>query len=200
MKTLSYNKLTKKQQLGFFDFLREINSEDPALDNMWHDDWSEKPNTLPHMLSLTSKFNGTSGDFHVVYDKKKIVGCGGIYRSSVNKHIALAGVRTWVNSEYRNRSLLKEYLLPFHKAWAQTTGCKQVALTFNDYNKNIIAIFKRRRLGESDRGHREEKHLFYSGLHEVKFPVVLQYTPQWVIYEKLDQAWEFNWRLLAQRS
>ena len=40
---------------------------------------------------------------------------------------------------------------------------------------------------------REPKNLFYNGMEEVKFPVIIQYTPQWVIYEKLDKSFSFDW-------
>jgi hypothetical protein len=73
--------------------------------------------------------------------------------------------------------------------------CKQVALTFNDYNKNIIAIWKRTRLGEK-RTPREPRHMFYSNFNEVPFPVTIQYTSQLVIYEKLDEEWAFNWHTI----
>jgi hypothetical protein len=30
-------------------------------------------------------------------------------------------------------------------------------------------------------------------MEEVNFPVTIQYTPQWVIYEKIDKDFEFDW-------
>ena len=71
-------------------------------------------------------------------------------------------------------------------------------MCFNDYNKNLIEIFKRTRLSESalrikSRGPAD---LFYTGLHEVDVPVNIQYTQQWVIYEKLDSKFDFDWKIL----
>jgi hypothetical protein len=76
---------------------------------------------------------------------------------------------------------------------------KMIALSFNEYNKNIIQIFKRVRLGEKPgrTNNREPKHLFYNGLQEVKFTVTIQYTQQWVIYEQLDNSFEFDWNTLT---
>ena len=112
-----------------------------------------------------------------------------------NNQIALAGVRTWVKNEYRHLSLNKEYLLVEHKKWCIGHDIKLIALSFNDYNKNIIEIFKRNRLGEKNEriNKREPKNLFYNGIEEFEFPVIIQYTPQWVIYEKLDKNFNFNW-------
>lgn len=200
MKTVSYNLLSKEQKQRFFLFLASTNDNSSAWENMWDDDWEYKPNMLPNMLDKTDKFSSDNGDFHIIYDNDNIVACGGIYRSPFNRHIAIAGVRTWVNPAYRNKALLKEYLLPIHRQWAVDRSCKQIALTFNDYNKNIISIFKRRRLGERDRGSRSSKHLFHTGFHEVEQPITLQYTKQWVVYERLEHSWEFNWLMLAHMS
>ena len=130
-----------------------------------------------------------------VYDNEIIIACGGIAKLANNAFIALAGTRTWIAEAYRNQSIARNYLLPEHKAWAIKNKCKQIALTFNEYNKNIIAIWKRTRLGEK-RTPREPRHMFYSNFNEVPFPVTIQYTSQLVIYEKLDTEWAFNWHIL----
>mgnify|MGYP003352729159 CR=1 FL=1 len=65
-----------------------------------------------------SRFNGINGEFHIFYDGSSVVACGGVYVSQFNKHIAIAGVRTWTDNNYRHRSLLREYLLPLHKTLA----------------------------------------------------------------------------------
>jgi hypothetical protein len=44
---------------------------------------------------------------------------------------------------------------------------------------------------------RQPHHLFYNGAIEVKFPVTIQYTKQWVLYEKLDPRFEFDWQIIA---
>lgn len=192
MKTVSYYSLTEVEQKYFLNYLSQVQDKSPAFENMWDDDWSNKPNTLPYILERTDKFKCTNGDYFIIYDEDNITGMGGVYYSSFNKFIALAGVRTWVNPRYRNRALLKENLLPYHRAWAMKNNCRLIALTFNDYNKNIIEIFKRNRAGTP----RLEHNLFYNGLIEVKFPVMILKTPQWVIYEKLDLDWEFNWNII----
>jgi hypothetical protein len=82
--------------------------------------------------------------------------------------------------------------------WCQEKNIKLIALTFNNYNKNLIQVFKKRRLGEKvDRlKTRNPGHLFYNNFNEVKFPVSIQYTKQWVVYEKLDINWDYDWSLI----
>lgn len=190
-----YYSLTQTQKKKFFEFLSVIDNSSPANSNMWDYCWEDKPNTLPYILEHTDRFFESHGEFIIIYDNDKIIGCGGVYKSNFNSEIAIAGTRTYIDPEYRNQSLLREYLLPFNKTWARNNNCKIVLLCFNEYNKNIIEIFKRRRLGETfDRiNTRNVPHLFYTGLHEVGFPVNIQYTKQYAIYEKLDENYNYNW-------
>lgn len=180
---------------SFFEYLKNENStSEPAYKNMWDDNWYNNLDTLPYLLERLDRFDEPNGAFHIIKRDEKIIGCGGVYVSSFSPYVAIAGVRTWVSREERNNSILRECLLPEHKKWCIDRGIKVIALTFNHYNRNLINVFKRRRLGETtDRvSTRQPHHLFYNGLNEVVFPVTIQYTQQWVIYEKLDN-WDFDW-------
>lgn len=193
MKVIDFYELSTQEVDNFFSFLQsQQTTNDPAWTNMWDNDWENKANTLPYILTKTTKYKGNEGAFYIVYDDEKVIACGGVSKLATNAFIALAGTRTWIATEYRHQSIARNYLLPEHKAWAIKHKCKQVALTFNDYNKNIITIWKRNRLGEH-RTPREPRHMCYSNFNEVAFPVTIQYTPQWVIYEKLDVNWDFDW-------
>jgi hypothetical protein len=170
-------------------------SDDPAAENMWSSNWTDEPNSVLYMLSKTNKFNGSNGKFFLIFDGVQIAGCGGVQLSNFNNKVAIAGVRTWVSKDYRNKSILAKTLLPEHKAWALKHSCKQVALTFNQYNKNLSKIFTRIRAGETGNRitGRTPDMMFYNGVNELDFKVCIQYTPQWVIYDRLDPVWEFNW-------
>jgi hypothetical protein len=198
MKIAHYSDLDNNVE--FFEFLKSESHEinQPANTNIWSDDWDTKNHTLPYILTNTNRFDGVNGEFFILYNKDKIVACSGVYISDFNKEIAIAGVRTWINKDYRHLLLIKDYLLVEHKKWAINNNIKMVALSFNEYNKNIIQIFKRNRLGEKAGriNSREPHHMFYSGLNEVSFPVTIQYTKQWVVYEKIDPGFEFDWETI----
>lgn len=198
MKIVHYSGLSDNSE--FFDFLKteSLEVDQPACVNLWSKDWEINVHTLPYILTNTKRFDGINGEFYIIYNDDKIVACSGVYISDFSTDIAIAGVRTWVNKNYRHLTLNKDYLLVEHKKWAMNKNMKIIALSFNDYNKNIIQIFKRGRLGEKSGriNSRESKNLFYNGLCEVKFPVTIQYTPQWVIYEQLDSSFEFDWNTL----
>ena len=202
MKTLTYQSLSNTERGKFFSFLKSTHhSNSPATVNMWDDNWQSKKETLPYLLEKTNRFDGVNGEFHIFYDDVSPIACGGVYISDFSNRIAIGGVRTWVAKEYRNNSILREYLLPAHKLWCQERNIDIIALTFNEYNKNLPQVFKRRRLGESIERitTREPKHLFYSGLIEVPFAMSIQYTKQWVIYERLSD-WDFDWKIIEWKN
>lgn len=192
----NYNSSVKNK---FFDFLKNVGSDDSASNNMWDDDWENKNHTLPYILENTDRFKEPNGEFHIVFDDDKIIACGGVYISAFSKYIGILGTRTWVDKKYRNKLIMREVLLPRQKAWSINQGCKILAISVNEYNRNLLKPFKRIRLGEDKNRmtDRQEHHLFYNGAIEVDFPVTIQYTKQWVLYEKLDPSFEFDWSIIA---
>lgn len=176
-----------------FEFCKEASLQnETAAVNMWAEDWAVKSHTLPYILTNSNRYSGNNGEFFLIIYQSDIVGCGGVYFSEFDSRIALAGCRTWIQPTHRNKSLSRELLLPAQKKWAHDRNASVVGLTFNEYNKNLISTWKRTRLGEN-RMPRQPYHLFYNNFNEVEFPVMIQYTEQWVIYEKLDPTFNFDW-------
>jgi hypothetical protein len=187
---ITFNKDITEQ---FFNFCKEASlQDDPAAVNMWADDWQYQSHTLPYLLINNSRYAKPNGEFFLIMYKLEIVGCSGIYFSQFDPNFALAGCRTWINQTHRNKLLSRELLLPAQKKWAQDRNASAVGMTFNDYNKNVKEMWKRFRLGEQ-RSPRQPYHMFFNNLNEVDFPVTIQYTKQWLIYERLDPTWTFDW-------
>jgi hypothetical protein len=181
----------------FFKFCEEQSKlKDSASVNMWSDNWEEEENTLPFILTKTDIFDKNAGAFYIVLDEDSIIACGGVYKS---RSISFAGSRLWVSPEYRNKSIPRDIILPEHKKWSIEHNANAVALSFNDYNKNLIETFKRIRLGEdsSRLTTRTPDHLFYNNFHQVNFPVLIRGTKQWIIYEKLNESWDYDWSKIS---
>jgi hypothetical protein len=191
-----YNNLTLERKDQFFKFCYECSKEtdQPAANNMWEDDWFNKSHTLPYILEIDNRFKYPNGEFFILSTDDEIVGCSGVYQSTFDKNICIAGVRTWIKPEHRHSSINREYFFPTQKQWALEHNFKIISLTFNSYNKNMIEIFKRKRIGEklNRLETRQPKHLFYSNFNQVPFSVVVQNTEQWLIYEKLSD-YTFDW-------
>ena len=188
-----YYTLTIKERDAFVEFLEEASTEtnQPAHINMDINDWHNKNNTLMYILEYTDRFK-TNGFYQVVFDGDKVVASDGAYASNFSSDVAILGTRTWIHKDYRNKLITREQLLPTSKKWAIEHGFKIIVLTFNDYNKNLMKLWHRTRLGES-RTPRESHHFGYNGVTELEFPVTIQYTKQWVLYEKLDPNFDFDW-------
>ena len=200
MITKSYYALTNVERNAFIEFLKEARSEttQPAHVNMYDVDWNSKPNTLMYILENTDRFK-INGFYQIVFDGSRVIASGGVYTSEFSNDIAILGTRTWIHKDYRHKLISREYLLPNEKKWAIENGFKAIVLTFNQYNKNLIKLWYRTRLGES-RSIREKHHFGYNGVTEIEFPVTVQFTKQWIIYEQLDKDFCFDWKILQYKE
>lgn len=199
-----YSQLTSEEKQVFFDFCRNASNEveQPAAKNMWAENTFIKPWTLGYRLEKSNDFVEPNGNFYVLYNYDAIVACSGVYKSDFSDEIYIASTRLWIEKSYRNKHITKRFFFPIERKWALDRGAKIVLLSFNKYNKNIIEIFKRSRLGESNSFRkRAETDLFYKNFNELNFPVIIHGKPQWICYEQIDQDFEFDWskiRLTAE--
>lgn len=196
MELINYYNLTNVQHAMFVKFLQECHNEisQPAHVNMYSFDWETKNNTLPYILEKTDRFF-KNGEYNVLFNNNIVIACSGIYQSLFCNDLVIAGTRTWIKKEYRNKLISREILLPKEKTFAISNKYKAIALCFNEYNKNIIDIFYRKRLGEH-RTDRLPHHLFYNNINQIEFPVTIQSTKQYVIYETLDKSFSFDWETI----
>jgi hypothetical protein len=201
-KVKKYSKLTKAELNCFWDTIEQEVQKDtsPAMVNMHSRTWRTENNTLRYLLEVDNKFN--LGEYYVLFNDELPVASGGVYFSEWSEDIAMAGIRTWAHTEHRNKLLVAEYILPACKAWAVKNECKAITLTFNEYNKNLVKVFTRIRAGETATriSGRTPKRLFYNGVNVVDFPLEINYTKQWLIYEKLFEHWMFNWEEIKWRD
>jgi hypothetical protein len=186
----TYNSLSEIEKVQFEVYCHQQSKlDDRAAENMSID----FEGGIISIIKNTSRFDGKNGEFFILFIDDNIAACSGVYTSEFSKLVALAGVRTWTTKKYRNLQLHRNILLPAEKAWAIKNNLKIVALSFNDYNKNLMVAPYRSRAGEGPI-RRTKKHLFFSNLNRVEFPVNIQNTKQWVLYEKIDPNWEFDWK------
>lgn len=183
-------------KLEFLDFCKKasLDTSMPAHKNMWKEDWQQDPSTLPYLLEIEKRFSDDNGEFVVLTHGKEIVACSGAYRSDFSDMIAIVGVRSWVNAEYRSRFLLGKYLYPAHVEWAKNNNFKQVVITFNEYNEKLKNVFLRNGLGVIK--NRKPTSLFFNGVNELDFPVKIKNTRQFILYEKLDPNWDFDYQTI----
>lgn len=178
---------------NFFSFCKSAFEEkdQPAHTNMWDDNWQTNDNTLLYHLFISKRLCSETGETFVLKKDDNIIAVSSIYVSPFDSKVAIGGVRSWVINEYRGKFMIGRYLLPLQLAWAKNKNLKIIALTFNEYNHKLINYFKRSGFGIKK--NRNPNSLFYNGLHEVGFPINLQYTKQWAIYHKIDENYIPDW-------
>lgn len=182
----------------FIDFLKSFrNDPSPAIQNMWDDDWPNKSNTILYLLNNSKRFKEPKGSFYIYYNNDEIAACAGVYVSDFNPHITLSAVRLLIGYKYRHQRVGINIVFPHHRQWAIEHNQKMIATTFNEYNKNLSEIFTRKRFGESvtaDEKINQPNKFFYNGYNKLSFPVKIQNTKQWVVYEYLDTSWQYDWQ------
>jgi hypothetical protein len=169
-------------------FCKRQLDDSEVSNNMWIPQWRSDPSTLLYILKRNDRFSGNQGRFHLLYDDEKIIGCGGVYISDFSPRVAIAGVRTWIDKDYRNFQYMKDFILIENRNWAIEQSIDVVALSFNYYNKNLIKLFTR---GQKI-GTRTDRHMFYKNFNVVESPVMIRNMPQWIIYENLTD-YRFDW-------
>ena len=155
------------------------------------DDKNKTTYNMKELMNTLYRF----GTFNIVYDREKAIACGGAYVSEFDPNFALIGVRSYVLPEYKNKLVIRNYILTEHKKWAIQNGMQAIGLSFNEYNKNAIKLWSKPRLG-STKLVREPNHFGYLNLNEVPFPVTIQNTKQYVLYENLN-SWLYEWENIS---
>ena len=192
-----FSKVTDRE--GYFKKVLEwcdrISKEDekPAAYNMRIDNWENEKDTLAHILWNKTRFDGRGEYFFLEY-RGRIIAGSGIYRSDFHNQVAIGGVRAFINKEFRSQFLLARHVLPAQLAWATPKDYKAILLTFNDYNKNMIKMFTKTGLGVKK--NRTPDMLFYNGVHVIDYPILIKNVPQWAIYHKIDESFDFNWQTI----
>lgn len=194
----NYHLSNKDKILSYCKLAYEEKSE-PSHVNMFSDDWETNTSVLPYLIYKSDRFHYGNGDIFLLFDdEENILGISGVNISDFDDKVALGGVRTWLNKNLRGRFLIARHLLPVQLKWAIEHGMKTIAITLNDYNKRLLPYFKRVGFGIEKK--RNVNSMFYNGQFHVEFPVIINYTKQWVIYHKIDETYEPNWENIRYRE
>ena len=176
----------------------QIDTNKQAAINMAYDNWENKPNTLLYLLKFDERFKKNNGFLSLLYDNNQIIACSGISLANFDRNIAIGGMRTWIHKEYRAQNLIVKHIRPIHLAWCVARLLKVYALTFNEYNLNLMQIlnragkyskYKNRQIFGS---HNDE---FYQNMTILDNTINLNNTKQYVMYHKFDKDYQIIWPL-----
>jgi hypothetical protein len=188
-----YDESLKTEILEFCKAAFE-HKEDPSHVNMWSDDWENSPETFPYLVYKSDRFTDNNGEIFILRENGKIIAISGIAVSDFDPNVAIGGVRTWVIEEHRGKFLVGRHLMPLQLKWAKEKGLKTIVISFNEYNKNLIKYFRRSGLGIVKK--RNPNSLFFNGMFEAPFPVLINFTKQWAVYHKIDESYVPDWEAI----
>jgi hypothetical protein len=165
-----------------------------ASDNMKHTDWQTNSASLLYILLKGKRFHFNNGLFTCLYDNDQLVAVSGCYRSEFDKDVIIGGVRAWVIPQYRAKYVQSNYLLKTQKEWTMENNAKAFALTFDDYNLKLMQIITRDGKYETKavKGVGHTRPDFYNSFIKLPEKIIIQNTPQWVMYQKFDER-EILW-------
>lgn len=178
-----------KSELEVFASQASSCTKDPAHTNMA---------TLMRLLFDSDRLANNRGTYFVLKINGKIEVGSGVYISDFDKWVAIGGLRSWVNEGYRGKFLLGSYMFPKQLEWASNKKLKTLAITLNKYNRKYLNHFRRSGLGMKK--DRKPGRLFYNGQFEIPFACDIRDTKQWVIYHKIDQSYEPDWKSIKWKE
>lgn len=169
----------------------------PAWENMAFTDWQNKPQTLLYVLLKTNRFTENKGVFSFLYDNNIIVASSGAYISDFDPQVVIGGVRAWKLNTLRGGYYISKNIMPIHEDWAVKNNAKVFALTFNEYNFELMQ--KMNRSGQWERA-RKSRFLFgslrdtyYQDMNVLPYKVLIQQTVQHVLYKNLIDGYSPSW-------
>ena len=178
---LEYTQVDKAEVVEFSQ-QASLYTEDPAHTNM---------SSLPHLLYESDRLKNNNGTYYFLRINGNLEVGSGVYISDFDSHVAIGGLRTWVNEQYRGKFFIGAFLLPAQLKWAIKYNMKTFAITFNDYNSRYLNYMTRSGLGVKK--DRKPGRVFYNGQYKVDFPCNIRGTKQHVLYHKIDQNYDPDW-------
>lgn len=183
------------------------NDDSPAAVNMVMHDWKNKPNTFLYKLYIEKIYDSANRGIYLVHknEQGEIISGTGLSRWAVDDNVALFFSRSYVIPKYRGSSphrfgknswLLHEY--------AKQYNYKVAVITVNDYNRKFVSVTNK--LNTIDKEHEVVNGEYYrkSGRKFLKTelhpqPVMINYTPQWIVYHLLDEAYKSKLTSILQQ-
>lgn len=182
------------------------NDDSPAAVNMRMDDWRNKPNTFLYKLYIEKIYDSINRGIYIVHkdEQGEIISGTGLSSWSVDDNVALLFSRSYVIPKYRGRSPHKfgKNYWALHD-YAKTYGYKVSMITVNEYNRKYVRVANKLNTPNDEHQivngeyHTKSGKKFLTELYPQ--PVMINYTPQWIVYHLLDAAYKSKLTSILQQ-
>lgn len=165
-------------------------------DNYATENWDNKPSSFLYIFLKSSRFAKGNGGVVLVEDEDKLCGISGFNRSDFHDDIYILGVRTLIDFSYRKNLFMSTYFVPTQLNLLKNSA-KMVAFLFDIQDKfNLYSVFCSGKLNLFLFNKLEKFNHIWKNLKSLDYPVYINYTNQNVLYIKLDEKFDFDWKVL----
>ena len=167
-----------------------IDDSIPGSVNLDTVNWENKPHTLLHTLIKEKRFNSESRSNYLLLEKgDHYIAGSGFYPLKNDHNVCILSTRTYVIKTERGKLLNGYFLLPEQIKLAKELNYKSLILTFNEYNLWLKKSIHRASFNQSKFAGLKIPDS-YKNWKPLDYPVTIQYTKQWCLYQHLDDSYD----------
>lgn len=197
VKEVFSDSITDLDRYQIIKFCDENGVQNPNYSYQHHS--LEQPNNNWYdVMFKEQRFSKENGGLCLLMHESEIVGISGYNRSELNPEIWISGVRTLIHTEHRHNVLISKFIVPFQIQSIKERNGKCVIWLFDAGNeKNIFRVVKNGKLNVLLQNQLEAfKKTAYNNLQVLDYPIVVNHTLQYVIYQYLEDGYTFDWNSL----
>jgi hypothetical protein len=168
-------------------------------DNYAVDNWESKPNSFLYVFLKTSRFVEGNGGIILVEDDDKLCGISGFNQSDFHPDIYILGVRTLIDFNYRKNLFMSIYFIPAQIELIKNLA-KIIIFLFDTKDKfNLYTVFCSGKLNLFLFNKLKKFDHLWNNLKALEYPVCINHTNQNLLYIKLEEDFDFDWKTLKEK-
>jgi len=177
-----------------------FNDNFDSNDNYAVDNWESKPNSFLYVFLKTSRFVEGNGGVILVEDDNKLCGVSGFNRSDFHPNIYILGVRTLIDFNYRKNLFMSTYFVPAQIELIKNLA-KIIIFLFDTKDKfNLYTVFCSGKLNLFLFNKLKKFDHIWNNLKALEYPVCINHTKQNLLYIKLAEDFDFDWKTLKENN
>lgn len=186
---------------------KAANGDDrPAAVNMRLDDWKNKNNTLMYKLRIDKTFD--TGGYGVFFQENTPVAGSGFYASEWHDQVFVTATRAYtVQGVKDNFNYIQGEVWHNQLDQIKERGGKIGLMSFNHYNKHMaettVSINNPENWSKSfceDGKWYRKPGKRIQPLKAVPYPVIFNYTEQWLVYTVFDEDFEKDFLAMCEKN
>jgi hypothetical protein len=174
-------------------FIREQERQDPTKAHILANMGATPPSGFLHLIDEERgefrRWTKETGQIDLLFNyvEDSMVGISCVEHSTISNIFTSGGNRCWLDHRYRGNQSVTKHLLQSNLNWSEANGFSGMVLTFNEYNKGLWEIIKRRSEGKHAQFGSTWSD-FWNDCIAIPEPIILHNTKQWAIIKPVPDA------------